>query len=354
MIKWLTIVLAIAGVALGVVTSRTAFETPPPIPLSRQPSINPFGRGIAALGKIESKEREIEIAAPQPGLVTEVAVDVGDEVKAGDRLFELDSRLVQADLVRAEASVAAARAEITRWHALPRKEDIPALEAVVQQYRAQLADRTEKLQLTKEARQREAANDRDVSRDQFAVEDAAASLRRAEADLAKLMSGGWEPDLVVAQAMLEKAMAEVSALRLIRDRLTVRSPREGLILRREIEPGEYASPEKSRAALVLGNPKELRVRAQVDEEDIGLVRRGASAVARTRGAVVEQFTLRLLMIEPYARPKTDLTGSATERVDTRIVDVVFAIDRPPAVALYPGEAVDVFVDVQAPGPAGGP
>ncbi|MCC6427270.1 MAG: biotin/lipoyl-binding protein [Phycisphaerales bacterium] len=347
MIKWLSILLAIAGVVLGIATTRTAIRKPVEIPLSRQPSINPFGRGIAALGKIESKGREVEIAAPEPGLVIEVFVDVGQDVKAGDRLFQMDARPRQADLVRAEAAVVAAEAEITRWHALPRKEDIPALEAVVQQYRSQLGDREERLKLTKEARGSNAANDRDVSIDQFAVDEAKASLRKAEADLAKVMSGGWRPDLVIAEALLAQRKAEVEAARLLHDRLTVKAPRDGVILRREIEAGEYASADGGvRAAMVLGNPRELQVRAQVDEEDIGLVGPKGRAVARTRGAVVEQFDLKLVLIEPYARPKMDLTGANTERIDTRVVDVVFAVEKLPGVALYPGQAVDVFVDVE--------
>ncbi len=346
-VKWISIVLAVAGVVLGLLTARTAFQEAPAIPLSRQPSINPFGRGIAALGKIESKEREIQLAAPQPGLVMQVYASVGDEVKAGQALFELDSRMLQADLVRAESAVAAEEAEIQRWHALPRAEDIPPLQAVVEQYRSQVGDRQERLRLTKEAREKGAANDRDVSRDQFALDEASASLRRAEADLAKMVAGGWTPDLAVAQARLDRAKAELEALRLLKERMTVRAPRDGVILRREIEPGEYASADNARPAMVLGSPKSLYVRAQVDEEDIGLASRLTSAVARTRGAVVEQFELKLVRIEPFARPKVDLTGSNVERVDTRVIDVVFSITRLPGIPLFPGQAVDVFVDIGA-------
>lgn len=345
MIKWISIFLALAGIILGVATARTAFEDAPAIPLSRQPSINPFGRGIAALGKVESSSREIQIAAPQPGLVTEVFVSVGDEVKAGMPLFQLDARLLQADLIRAESAVQADEAEIARWHALPRVEDLPPLEAVVEQFRSLVADRQEQLKLSKDARAQKAANDRDVSRDQFALDQATASLKKAQADLAKAVAGGWKPDLDVAQARLARSRAELEALRMLKERLTVRAPRDGVILRREIEPGEYASLESARTVMVLGSPKSLHVRAQVDEEDIALAARLTSAVARTRGSVVEQFNLTLVRIEPYARPKTDLNGSNTERIDTRVIDVVFSIPALPSVPIYPGQAVDVFIDI---------
>jgi HlyD family secretion protein len=352
MIKWFTILLAIAGVLLGAATVRTAYQQAPDIPPSRPPSINPFGRGVASLGKIESREREVEIAAPQPGLVTAVLADVGDVVDAGQPLLQLDVRPLQADLVRAQAAVLAAQAEIDRWHALPRVEDIPPLEAAVEQFNALLLDRQERLKLTEDARQRGGATDRDVSREIYAVQEAKAALQRAGADLLKMRAGGWKPDLAVAQANLAGAQAEVEALTLLNERLTVRAPRRGIILRRSIEPGEYASADPARPAMILGSPDSLRVRAQVDEEDIGLVGPASAAVARTRGAVVQEIRLTLVRIEPFARPKTDLTGANIERVDTRIIDVIFDVTSTATSPLYPGQAVDVYID--SPGSAGGP
>lgn len=345
MVKWISILLAVLGVVLAVATARTAYQEPPVIPLSRQPSINPFGRGVASLGKVESREREIMLAAPQPGLIMEVHVQVGQRVKAGDPLLQLDARVLQADLLRAQAAVAADRSEIERWKALPRTEDIPPLEAVVAQYKSLAADRKEQLELTMQARERGAANDRDASRDRFTYEQAVASLARAQADLDKALAGGWKPDLALLEAQLARSNAELDAISLLKERQTVRAPRDGVILRRDVEPGEYASADPNRPMLIIGDPRSLHIRAQVDEEDIVLVAKMAKAVARTRGAVVEQFELSLVRIEPYARPKTDLTGSNVERIDTRVIDVVFAVPTMPKSPIYPGQAVDVFIDI---------
>lgn len=54
--------------------------------------------------------------------------------------------------------------------------------------------------------------------------------------------------------------------------------------------------------------------------------------------------LALVAVEPYARPNTDLTGSNIERVDTRLVDVLFDVPALPATRIVPGRAVDVFID----------
>src|SRR5437763_11750877 len=110
MIKWGSILFAIAGLTVGVYTAATATREAPKVPLDGQPSVNPFDHGIAATGVVEAASRNIAIAAPEAGLVTRVFVEVGQRVKAGDPLFELDPRPPQAELLKAQADRAAAAA----------------------------------------------------------------------------------------------------------------------------------------------------------------------------------------------------------------------------------------------------
>lgn len=343
-VRAVTIFASAAGVALAVWAASTAVEPPPVLAPQREPSVNPFRSGVAALGKVEPSAREQPIGAPQPGLVIEVHVDVGDRVTKGQPLFELDARPQRADLLRARAAVRVDEAAIERWRAQPRAEDVPPLEADVAQARAVVADRLEQLNLTLEASRSGAATSRDVSTRQYDLDQARAALARAEADLARMKAGGWEADLVVAEANLARSKAEVEALQLLVDRMTVRAPRDGVVLRRQIEPGEYAAADPARPALIIGDLSDLNIRAQVDEEDIGLVTGRGRAIARLRGAIVEEFELRLVRIEPYARPKIDITGANIERIDTRVIEVVFHVAQPPKSPLYPGQAVDVFIE----------
>ncbi|MFZ4573254.1 MAG: HlyD family secretion protein [Phycisphaerales bacterium] len=351
MTKWTTILLSICGLAVGawaVVSSRVE---PPVLQLSRQPSVNPFARGIASLGIVEPLGRAAAIAAPGPGLVTSVLVEVGQGVRKGDPLMTLDSRELQAQLELAKAAVPIAEAEIARWHALPRVEDIPPLEALVAAARAELDERQIQLRINEEANARGAATERDVATRRALAASAAASLVKAEADLARLRAGGWAPDLALAQATLDQRRAEVRSLEVLIERLTVRAPADGVVLRRNVEPGEYAGADQTIPLMLIGDLSALAVRAQVDEEDILLLGQtplGLPAMGRTRGSVVRELPLKLLRVEPYARGKQSLSGANTERVDTRVIDVVLALDLKPGVALYPGQALDVFIDT---GPA---
>lgn len=344
MVRWITIILAVAGALVGVWAVAATRENPPQLPLARSPSINPFDHGVAALGVIEPSRKEAAIVAPEPLLVTAVFVDVGDRVKPGQELFTLDGRKLKADLVRAKSAVASGQSEIDRWHALPRKEDLPPLQAAVERAKAVLADRREQLALSIEANQRGAGNAREVSLGQYSLDAAKADLDRAVADLDKAKAGGWQPDLAIAEANLGRLKAEVEALELLLERLTVRAPRDAAVLRRDIEVGEIAAADGNHPSLILGDLTTLRVRAQVDEEDIALVGLQSRAVARSRGSVSKEFPLTLVRIEPYGRPKSTLSGATTERVDTRVIDVIFEVPQSPGVPLYTGQAVDVFIE----------
>lgn len=349
MVRWITIVLSVIGLSVGVWAVSTAPEKPVDVPLARAASVNPYARGVAALGLVEPSGRDVGVVAPEPGLVVEVYAQVGDRVAPGAPLFRLDSRVLEADLLRAEAAVVAAQSEIDRWHALPRAEDLPPLEAAVARAEALAKDREDVLARTREAVAKGSGNERDVMGAQYAAEAARADASKARADLAKAKAGGWAPDLAVARAVLAQKRAEVEALKVLKDRLTVRAPREGTVLRRSIEAGEYAGGGRADAPMILGDLSRLAVRAQVDEEDVALIGPSPRAVARTRGAVVQNLELRLVRVEPYARPKTNLAGTNVERVDTRVIEVVFEVVTPPATAVYPGQAVDVFVDAASGG-----
>lgn len=356
MLRLSTILLSILGLCIGIWAVATADEQKPEIPLARPPVTNPFPRGIAALGIVEPAERNIFIIAPEPGVVTQVFVSVGDAVTTGTPLFQVDTRRLDADLLRATSSLATGEAAIARWHALPRQEDLPPLAAAVASALALLNDRIEQQKLVEDSASRGSGTGRDVSRAVFAVAAAQADLTRAQAQLASIKAGGWAPDLVVLTTALEVQRAEVAALQLIRERLTVRSPRDATVLRRLVEPGQNAPTDSATPALILGNLAALHIRAQVDEEDIGLITSpipSASspglplatfkASARTRGAFITEIDLELVRIEPFAHPKTDLLGLNSERVDTRVIDVVLRVIRLPVTPVFPGQAVNVFI-----------
>src|SRR5688572_6036766 len=157
MIKWITILVAVLGLAMGIWTVATSKEELPSPPPAQPPSVNPFTRGLAATGLIEAASRNIPIAAPEPGPAVQVFADVNQRVKRGDPLFQLDPRPLEAELKRAGAALAVAEADLARIRALPRPEDIPPAQAAVEQARVEWADRQDQLDRTSEAARQGAA-----------------------------------------------------------------------------------------------------------------------------------------------------------------------------------------------------
>ena len=163
-----------------------------------------------------------------------------------------------------------------------------------------------------------------------------------------LKAGAWDKDKAIARAAVEQARAQVDMIQTDLDRALVRAPVEGDVLQVNVRPGEYVGAPPSQALVVLGNLRKLHVRVDIDEHDIHRFRTGAPARAALRGNPRVQFPLTFVRVEPYVIPKKSLTGDNTERVDTRVLQVIYCVDRAPASAtspeLYVGMQVDVFLN----------
>jgi hypothetical protein len=96
--------------------------------------------------------------------------------------------------------------------------------------------------------------------------------------------------------------------------------------------------------IVLGNVRQFHVRVDIDEHDIPRFDERAPAVAELRGNPHERYPLKFVRVEPYVIPKRSLTGDNTERVDTRVLQVLYSLS-PQGKPLYVGQQVDVSIEV---------
>jgi hypothetical protein len=119
------------------------------------------------------------------------------------------------------------------------------------------------------------------------------------------------------------------------------------VLQVNVRLGEFVgAPPATAALVVLGNVNLLHVRVDIDEYDIHRFRADAAARASLKGQPRTCFPLRFVRVEPYVVPKKSLTGDNTERVDTRVLPVVYSIDVGDR-QLYVGQQLDVFIDATA-------
>ncbi len=306
MLKYLALLAAIAGVIACVKVVGKSAERPPEKPPTVQPSRSPYPVSVAATGIIEAARENVAVATSKPGLVTRVHVQVGSRVKSGDPLFQLDDREARARAASLETQITVGRASL-------------AAEKVLLENAESEAQRATTLAKTG------AGSTADAENKGFLKQNWAARCAKIEADI----------------AASESALAEA---RTIIDVLTVKSPRDGTILRLSLREGEYAAVNPPEPLMVLGDIDTLQVRADVDEQNAPLITTNAPATAYLKGYTQDPLPLTFLRIDPYVVPKKSLTGESTERVDTRVLQVIFQLPQRPGKPLYVGQQVDLYIE----------
>ena len=116
-----------------------------------------------------------------------------------------------------------------------------------------------------------------------------------------------------------------------------------MILQNNIRKGEFIAAGNS-PAIILGDIEHLQVRVDIDEQNASSLLPHFSATAYPKNNSSLKIPLRFARIEPYVVPKRSLTGAGDERVDTRVLQVLYTFERPPATPLYVGQQMDIFID----------
>jgi RND family efflux transporter MFP subunit len=307
-LRYGSIAAAMFGVMAIIFVSQTQAEKqmPPPGDPPIMPPQKPFVESVAATGILESLSENVAIGVPLPGLITEVMVKVNDKVKKDQVLLKLDDRDLRAEELSLKAQQKISEAQIT------------VSEAQLAKLQSQL-DRLISVTDT-----------RAVSRD---------DLENRKQDVAVAQA-----QLAAAKAQLAAAETSLERISLLIERLTVRAPRDGTIIQINSRAGEYAATSPKTPAMILGDIDRLQVRADIDEQNAIRIREGQKAYGYLKGDPSVTFPLEFIRLEPYVIPKTSLTGSSTERVDTRVLQVIYSLTRPGDPPLYVGQQVDVFIE----------
>lgn len=346
--RYILPVIAVGLLALAVshVVRTGADPVEPSRPLAPPPSA-PFEFSVAGAGLVEARTENIAVGSPIPGVVEEVFVEVGQQVAAQAALFRLDDRDLLAQLDVREAALQAAQAQLERLRNMPRPEQVPVAQAAVREAQARADDRARQLKRFQTLRQRGAATQEDLDTAQAALDVAQAELARMKAELDLLEAGTWKYELASAEVAVRQARAESDATRTLLERLVITAPVAGEVLQVNVRAGEFVGAPPSQPLVMLGDTEQLHVRADIDEADIPRFEPGAPAVAMPKGHPDLKYDLDFVRVEPYVIPKKSLTGENTERIDTRVLQVIYAVRRAEP-RLYVGQQMDIFIQASRP------
>jgi multidrug efflux pump subunit AcrA (membrane-fusion protein) len=298
--------IASAALVFGIVSVvRSQPRHEPTVPPSPPPA-SPYSHTVAAVGLVETSTENIAVGTPLADVVSEVCVSVNQMVRAGDPLFKLDDRHLRAELAMREA-------------------DLRVAESQVNVNAAMLEDARRQLSFFESLKDKSAISAEELARRRSAVETAQARLDEAK-------------------ARVTAATAQIQMTRTNIERSTVRASIDSDVLQVKVHPGEFAPAGVTATPLVLlGRLKPLHVRVDVDEHEAWRVRPEATATAVVRGNANLQTALRFVRFEPFVLPKKSLTGDSTERVDTRVLQVIYRIEDD-GLPLFVGQQMDVFID----------
>lgn len=284
-------IASVVGVLLAVGAMVVGAQKAPLRPILFPPSVSPYKHTIAGSGVVEASSNNIHIGTPFNEIIWDVFVKVGDLIKKGDPIFQLDTRTYEAQLV--EAMAAKERAQID------------------------LENASTELSLY------------DSLKDKRAI-----SLNSYNQIFYKKQA---------ALAQIEVQQTKIRTAQTFIDRSFIIAPCDGKILQKNINKGETANLFVGESLIVFGPTCPFHLRVSIDEDDAWRFKPSTPATAFVRGNSSICFPLKWVRTEPLMIPKKNLTGDNSERVDTRVLIVIYEFDcQTPFV--YAGQVMDVYIE----------
>ncbi len=345
--KYLSLLLAIIGVSFAIYWVKiSAHPVPVALPLN-EPAQNSYEKTIAGAGIIEAAGRNTQINTSIPGQVIQIFVKENDSVNQGDKLFQIDDSEQRSKIASAEANIARAQATLATSQADIATQTAAQQSAIanVEQLEALLADAEQVLSSNEKLYQNGVIPYLTYNTSLKNRDAAKARLQQAKAQVEQstALLNSVNVRIKEAEANLQVLTAQRNELLVTLKKLTVVAPQSGRILQLNIRPGEMLAVNPPQPAILLGETDLLQVRVDIDEVNASRISSGNQATAHLKGDSSKKIPLEFLRIDPYILPKKSLTGDNTERVDVRVLQVIYKF-QPPSFPVYVGQQVDVFID----------
>lgn len=324
---------------------------------------------IVAPGVVEPVSEEIEIGAEVPGKLEKVLVEEGEQVLKGQTIAVLENSDFQSKISEArakieilkrqketaEAGLVQAKAERTRIFNGARTEERIEAKRNVEQIEPEIVQAKNEFE-----RRRKLYNSGDVSREDYerAKRNYETSLKQSKTLQAKfdvVNADARSDDLQKADAAIRYAETQIDEFdALIReaeinvrtaeanlDKTIVRSPITGVVLRKRLKDGESVTPESEFGIVTVADVSALRVRVDLDETDVSKVREGQTAFVKADAYGNQKFSGKVVKIGQILGRKNFRTERPTEKVDTKILEVLIELDADQKLPL--GLRVDAFI-----------
>ncbi len=295
----------------------------------------PLQSSVDTNGRVEAV-RTYELRSPVSGFCHMAGVKEGDELKAGRTIMTVDDPSLASDLAAARAELESAEVDSRNIRRGPTAEELNQAEAEVSRYTLELANARKTLQTNEWLLERQAVarSEVDLSRRQADLlqQSLQAALTRRD-DLKKRYD---DVDRQRAAVRVDAARARVKYLEGNAARSVIKAPVDGSVYHFAVKPGAYVSTGDLLG--LFADLSDLRVRAFVDEPDLGRVSLGEEVVIQWDAHPRESWKGAVRFIPPEVVPH----GTRT------VAEVLCSIESPKG-SLIPNVNVDVEI-LTSPGP----
>lgn len=312
-------VLAIAALNLGVLARRAPAQ--PTVASEPAPSA-----AVAAPGIVEPRSESIRIASQLGGKLQRVLVDEGDTVTVGQVLAELVNDDYKARVASAQAELVAREADARRVENGARGEERREAEADARQAEADLAhakaDHSRATQLFDE----KVISRSEMDRAEQTLRVASARYDSLRERQALIDSAAREEDRARAKAEVVLARARLDEARALLEKTVVRSPIDGVVLRRHARAGESVSTQFDSPIVTLADRSAVRVRMDVDETDVARLKLGQKAYVTADAFGTRRFPGTVVRVGQMLGKKNVRTDEPNERVDQKVLETLIELE----------------------------
>lgn len=351
-------IIACLGIIAGLLSFISYRITPkalPPIAVS----YDPYPNGIYASGIIESVQTYGSNAVVYPeisGTVVKIFANDGKPVKAGDPLIAIDDSVQREVVAKDKAQAEAAAVVLAELRAQPRPENLAISQAQLDYAKANLVNvmmQLAKLQNSyRSDPQSVSKNDLDNAINNVKIAKESLNVAQKQYNLVK--AGAWFYDIQTQERQYNALVKAYRADLALLEKYIVRATADGMVLSMDTSVGSYISPagmydsytQTYKPVAVMGTvSNDLQVRCYVDEILVPKLPSvpNLKATLMVRGETNVSFPLEFVRIQPLTIPNIQLSYAKSERVDVRVLPIIFKLKKPTSVNLFPGQLVDVYL-----------
>jgi len=350
--------LAIIGILAGLVCAYIFGIEKKAQPPVFNPVASPYATAIYSNGIIESEQQageNINIFPEVAGPITEVFAREGQQVTAGTPLLRIDDSVQKATADQLRLQSEAALVLLQELKAQPRKETLAIAKAQVVLAESNLkaaTDQYDKRRASYDLDQKSISRDvLDTAHDAVTQAASAKEVAIKQYDLTK--AGAWSYDIANQQKTYEALNQTYRAANALLSKYSINARSDGVVLAVNASVGSYVSSlgaydtytQGTDPLIVMGTSQDyLAVRCYVDEILVSRLPAPANIKAQMsiRGTDVK-VPLEFVRVQPYVSPKIELSNQRTEKVDLRVLPVIFRFPKKDLNTVFPGQQVDVFI-----------